>query len=183
MRTPPELASLPYKEPFVPSSEPFSGDLSSYGQFILNCSLVFDLKPLSYSSDKAKIPDMINLLCGRAAKWATALWNSASPVLASFELLSGELRKVFDFLLTGREATRGLLALTQGSCSVAYYTIDFRILANKCGPPLHPLWDFKSPCDWKELIWTLRSNRDIFTTSYASTVANLDTSSPLVPSL
>lgn len=40
------------REPFVPSPKPFSGDLGSCAQFILNCSLVFDLQPSSYPSDK-----------------------------------------------------------------------------------------------------------------------------------
>lgn len=136
--TPPEPAPPPqpspcFKEPFVPSPEPFSGELGSCGQFILNCSLVFDLQPLSYPSDKAKVAFMINLLRGKAAKWATALWYSSSPVLASFDSFTCELRKVFDHPVKGREATRRLLALCQGSQSVASFSIEFRILANECG--------------------------------------------------
>lgn len=42
---------------------------------------------------------LCNLLRSRAAKWATALWNSASPVLSSFEVFSCELRKKCYFTL------------------------------------------------------------------------------------
>lgn len=136
--SPPETAPFPLlcsvvKEPFVPTPEPYSGDLGSCSQFILNCSLVFELQASSYPTDWARIAFVINLLHGRAAKWATALWNSASPVLSSFERFSAELRRVFDHTVKGREAMCRLLALSQGSQSAANYSIEFRILASECG--------------------------------------------------
>lgn len=130
---PPPQPPAPSKEPFVPSPEPYSGDLGSCSQFILSCSLVFDLQPLSYPSDKAKIAYMVNLLRGRAAKWATALWNGASPVLNSFDSFKSELCKVFDHPVKGREAARRLLTMSQGSQSAANYSIEFRILSSECG--------------------------------------------------
>lgn len=132
---PPAPSQIPssVREPFVPVPEPYSGDLGSCSQFLLKCSLVFELQPSSYPSDKAKIAFIVNLLRGRAAKWATALWSSSSSVLSSFEVFSSELKKVFDHPVRGREATRRLLTLTQGSQSVANYSIEFRILARECG--------------------------------------------------
>lgn len=91
----------PHKEPFVPAPEPYAGDLGPYVQFILNCSLVFELQPSSDPSDRAKIDFVNNLLRRRAAKWATALWSRVSPVLSSFESFTTELRKVFITQLRG----------------------------------------------------------------------------------
>ncbi|CAJ1087325.1 hypothetical protein L3Q82_012289 [Xyrichtys novacula] len=125
--------SVHFKEPFVSHPEPFSGDFGSCSRFLFNCSLVFKLQPYSYASDEAKIAYTINLLRGKAAKWATALWEGGSSVLNSFETFSAQLRRVFDHPVLGQDAAKQLLALSQGGQSVASFAVDFQILAGRCG--------------------------------------------------
>lgn len=58
--------------------------------------LVFDQQPSSYSSNRSCIAYVINLPRGKAVEWASALWESGSPALASFEAFTTEMRRVFD---------------------------------------------------------------------------------------
>ncbi len=126
-------SSLPHREPFVPPPEPYSGEIGNCSGFLLRCSLVFDLQPCSYPTDNAKIAYVINLLRGKAAKWATAVCEQESPALSSFSSFSAELCTVFDKPLQGQEASKRLLSLSQGSQSVADYSVDFRIVASESG--------------------------------------------------
>lgn len=72
-------SSLSVKEPYVLSPAPFSGEICHASGFLLRCSLVFDLQPSSHPSDEAKIACVINLLQGKAARWATSVWEQGSP--------------------------------------------------------------------------------------------------------
>lgn len=123
----------PHKEPYVPSPEPYAGEIGGASGFVLRCSLVFDQQPLSYPTDRAKIAYTVNLLRGRAAQWATALWEQESPILSSFDNFTGELCRIFDHPRQGQEAAKRLLSLVQGSRSVADFSIDFRIAASESG--------------------------------------------------
>lgn len=124
---------VPQREPHVPVPEPFSGEVGSAGGFILRCSLVFDQQPSSYPSDRSKIAYAVNLLRGRAAQWATALWEQQSAILSSFESFSRELGRIFDHPRQGQEVAKRLFSLCQGSRSVADFSIDFRIAAAESG--------------------------------------------------
>ena len=124
---------VPRKEPHVPAPEPYAGEIGGAGGFILRCSLVFDQQPLSYPSDRAKIAYTINLLRGRAAQWATALWEQGSSILSSFDNFSHELCRIFDHPRQGQESAKRLFSLVQGSRSVADFSIDFRIAASESG--------------------------------------------------
>ncbi|XP_055015782.1 uncharacterized protein LOC129410863 [Boleophthalmus pectinirostris] len=121
------------REPHIPTPERYSGDLGSCGQFLLQCSLVFDQQPNTYHTDKSRISFLISLLTGRAAQWATAVWESDSTLCQSCVNFTSEMRKIFDHPLKGKEAAKRLLSLSQGSSSVAQYAIDFRILAVESG--------------------------------------------------
>lgn len=59
--------------------------------------------------------------------------NANSPAWSSYSLFCEEFRRVFDHPLHRKEAGNRLLALQQGSLSVAAYSIDFRILAADSG--------------------------------------------------
>nr|CBN81752.1 Pol polyprotein [Dicentrarchus labrax] len=123
----------PPREPHVPTPERYAGDLGACGRFLLQCSLVFQQQPLTYSSDSAQVAFVISLLSGKAAQWATALWEKHSPICDSFQRFSEELRKVFDHPVQGKEAAKRLLNLRQGSGSVAEFSVEFRILAAESG--------------------------------------------------
>lgn len=127
------------REPRVPLPEPYAGEAGGCGRFLLNCELVFDLQPRSYTTDRAKIAFCMNLFRGRAAQWATALWGGQSSALSSFAGFSEELRRVFDHPVRGQDALNRLLSLRQGSGSVADFAISFRILAAESGANEHTL--------------------------------------------
>ncbi|KAJ0055221.1 hypothetical protein NL108_012724 [Boleophthalmus pectinirostris] len=130
---PPAPPSLAQREPHIPTPGRYAGDLGSCGRFLLQCSLVFDQQPLTYASDKSRIAFVISLLTDKASQWATAAWESNSDIFRSFSAFSNEMKKLFDHPVKGKEAAKRLLALNQGSSSVAQYAIDFRILAHESG--------------------------------------------------
>lgn len=121
------------REPFMPIPERYGGDLGVCGRFLLQCSLVFQQQPSTYNSDKSRIAFILGLLTGKAAQWATALWESNSHICQSYLVFTQEMRRVFDHPVKGKEASKRLLALCQGSTSVAQYAVDFRILAAESG--------------------------------------------------
>lgn len=128
-----QLLQTTNREPHIPTPECYSGDLGACGRFLLQCSLVFDLQPSSYTSDKSRIAFVLSLLTGKASQWATACWESKSEIFQSFVAFTEEMRRVFDHPLKGKEAAKRLLMLTQGSSAVAQYAVDFRILAAESG--------------------------------------------------
>ncbi|KAK2921302.1 hypothetical protein Q8A73_000787 [Channa argus] len=118
-------------EPRLPPPERFSGRAEECRPFLLQCSLVFELQPSSFPTERAKVAYILCLLTGRARQWATAEWDRASNICSSAKLFAEELCKVFDHPATAREVARKLLQLTQGGSSVADYSIQFKILAAK----------------------------------------------------
>lgn len=63
------------------------------GRFLLNCSFVFQQKPGVYLEDCVKFTYGINLVRGRAGRWANSLWESKT--LESFASFSAEMQWVF----------------------------------------------------------------------------------------
>lgn len=90
-------------------------------------------QPITYSSHHCKIAFLISYLTGRAMQCAAALWEKDSPVCDLFALFSIALRRVLDHLVKGKDVAKRLLALRQGSSSVADYAVNFRILATESG--------------------------------------------------
>nr|AAG60684.1 gag-protease [Takifugu rubripes] len=123
------VAAAPW-EPHVPIPERYSGEAGVCASFLLQCSLVFDLQPLTYPGDRAKIAFVVNLLSGRAAQWATAVLENQTPASSSFPEFTAELKRVFDHPIQSGEAASQIRSLRQGSSSVADY---FRILAARSG--------------------------------------------------
>jgi hypothetical protein len=74
--------------------------------FLSQCSLIFELQPLSFPS---KIAYLITLMSGRALVWAKAVWEQQSAVCFSLEKFMTEMKKVLNYPLSGREAARKLL--------------------------------------------------------------------------
>ncbi|KAF7641499.1 hypothetical protein LDENG_00279350, partial [Lucifuga dentata] len=149
--SPPQASSGPeglQPEPHFSTHEPrgiqierYDGDSATCRSFLVNCSLLFELNPSSYSSERAKVAAVITHLTGRAWEWATAEWDRQSAVCRAFRDFSAALRRVFDHCTPGREAARGLLQLRQGKGSVADYAIKFRTLAADSGWNNHSLTD------------------------------------------
>lgn len=122
-----------FRESHVPDPEHYSGDMGKCGAFLLQCSLVFSQKPYTYTTDCSKIAFVMGLLRGRALAWASATWETTPTIRHNYNVFVGELRKVFDHPVQGKEAAKRLLSLRQASRSAAEYSIDFRTLAAEAG--------------------------------------------------
>lgn len=117
----------------VPHPKHYRGDLRKCKEFLLDCSLTFNLNPLTYATDESKISYVMGLLRGKALAWASAAMDHQPVLKTSYANFSSEMSKVFDHPVQGREATQNLFSVRQGSRSVAEYSVDFRILAAKSG--------------------------------------------------
>uniref|UniRef100_A0A674MAN0 Uncharacterized protein n=1 Tax=Takifugu rubripes TaxID=31033 RepID=A0A674MAN0_TAKRU len=67
------------RKPHIPIQEWYSGEGGACASFLLQCSLVFDLQPLTYTSDRAKIAFVVNLLSGRAV---SGCWQRSACIAA-----------------------------------------------------------------------------------------------------
>uniref|UniRef100_A0A672IKY2 DUF4939 domain-containing protein n=1 Tax=Salarias fasciatus TaxID=181472 RepID=A0A672IKY2_SALFA len=67
-------------------------------------SLVFELQPLSYPSDRSRIAYLIGLLSGPARAWGTALWENQSPACRTYQAFTEEMKRNFDHPVKGRDA-------------------------------------------------------------------------------
>ncbi len=75
----------------------------------------------------------MSLLTGQAAAWSLAISAQQSDLLTDYQAFSGEMKRVFDHPVKGRQAEGHLLDLQQGNQSVSHYAINFRILAAESG--------------------------------------------------
>lgn len=75
----------------------------------------------------------MGLLQGKALDWATTVWQDDSQLCSNYKEFVKELKKVFDHSVQGREASKRLLNLHQGTQSVAEYSVEFRTLAAEAG--------------------------------------------------
>eukprot|EP00066_Takifugu_rubripes_P027223 XP_011616489.1 PREDICTED: uncharacterized protein LOC105418518 [Takifugu rubripes] len=99
------------RKPHIPIQEWYSGEGGACASFLLQCSLVFDLQPLTYTSDRAKIAFVVNLLSGRAVQWAT---ENQTPASSSFPAFTAELKRVFLQPVQSGEAASQIQSLRQG---------------------------------------------------------------------
>lgn len=110
---------LPLMSPMFPSSC-YSGDIGLSSNFLLQYSIVFDLQPLTYASNRAKI--VVNHLLGWTTQLAMVIIEHRSPASASYDLFMSELEPEWS-----REAEIRPLTFVQGSASVVDYPIQFCI--------------------------------------------------------
>lgn len=110
--------------------------MGTCGDFLTQCSLVFEQQPQTYTTERSCIAYLINSTSGSARSWASAVWESRSAVCHSYLAFTAEMRKVFFFFyhpVRGKEAARRLLSLRQGSRSVAELAVEFRTWAAVSG--------------------------------------------------
>ncbi|KAI3366059.1 hypothetical protein L3Q82_009714, partial [Scortum barcoo] len=81
-----------------PCSEPFSGEPSQCKGFIFQCELFFQLKPVSLSSELARIQFVLGLLRERALVWAEARFNGRTLEGLTYSAFIEEFRQVSMFL-------------------------------------------------------------------------------------
>lgn len=111
----------PARESHISDPEPYSGDPFKCRSFLLQCSLIFSQKHISFASDPAKVQYIIGLLRGRALDWVTALWEGSPEfflmtmllLLVSFRrFLTTQLRErrpQASCFLYGRDSTASLI--------------------------------------------------------------------------
>ena len=134
-------SSPPVHEPKLPPPEKYSGEPGTCRSFLSQCSLVFELQPTTFPSERAKVAYVITQLSGRARERGTALWEARSPSCGNFEVLAAEMRRIFDRSKHGHEAARELLHMHQGRRSVSDFAIDFQTLATSSGWNPEALFD------------------------------------------
>ena len=83
--------------------------------------------------ERSRIAYLIGSLSGEALAWAAAVWERGSAVCYHYGSFTEEMRKVFDHPVRGKEASKRLLQLRQGSRSVASFAVEFRTLADESG--------------------------------------------------
>uniref|UniRef100_A0A671UQD5 Retrotransposon gag domain-containing protein n=1 Tax=Sparus aurata TaxID=8175 RepID=A0A671UQD5_SPAAU len=121
------------REPWVSPPERYDGNLGQCKTFLMQCGLVFDLQPLTYATEKAKIAYLIGLLRGAALEWASVHWRNQDQITATYTTFTAKMSKVFDHPIQGKDASMRVFSLRQGFRSVAEYAIEFRTLAAESG--------------------------------------------------
>ena len=130
----PSLAPLPgdtRREPHIATPKTYEGDLSLCAGFITQCELVFCHHPSRFYSDDARIAFIVSLLSGRALEWAVASLSNDALLSSDYPRFLSEFRLVFNHPPDGADSASRLHSLSQGSRSVAEYSVEFRILAAK----------------------------------------------------
>ena len=130
---PPGLSPRHGSGPRLPAPERYEGDPGSCRSFLSTCSLVFELQPSSFLSERSRVAYVITLLSGRAREWGTAVWDANAPECQTFTQFAQAMRGVFDRSVTGPAATHQLFRIRQGQRPVSDYAIEFRSLAASAG--------------------------------------------------
>ena len=120
------------REPKLTSPKAYEGEFDLCRGFLVQCELVFRHQPSRYLSDGARIAFIMNLLTGKALKWATAALDQRPSLSSDYAAFCNEFKSVFDHPVGGSNASGRLHTIRQGSRTVAEYTVDFRVLAAEC---------------------------------------------------
>uniref|UniRef100_A0A3Q3ANQ7 DUF4939 domain-containing protein n=1 Tax=Kryptolebias marmoratus TaxID=37003 RepID=A0A3Q3ANQ7_KRYMA len=73
----------------------FSGEVGNCGEFLLQCSLVFNRPPQYFSHDGAKVSFVLSLLTGRALRWAEARFTNINNIGYTFDEFLTEFKQTF----------------------------------------------------------------------------------------
>ncbi|KAK3545820.1 hypothetical protein QTP70_015261, partial [Hemibagrus guttatus] len=112
---------------------PYSGSAVDCNGFILQCSLVLEMQPHLYPTERSKVAFIISQLCGQALLWAESLWSQNSPVTQSYDGFVDHFKEVFGKPSWDSSVGEELCRLQQGKLTVPEYALQFRTLAAKSG--------------------------------------------------
>ncbi|KAK3508059.1 hypothetical protein QTP70_011854 [Hemibagrus guttatus] len=112
---------------------PYSGSAEDCNGFLLQCSLVLEMQPHLYPTERSKVAFIISQLRGRALLWAESLWSQNSPVTQSYAGFVDHFKEVFGKPSWDSSVGEELCRLQQGKLTVPEYTLQFRTLAAKSG--------------------------------------------------
>lgn len=107
----------------MPIPEQYAGDLCSCGRFLLQCSPIFSQQPSTYATDHSRVSIVLNLL--RAAQWASALWESDSPICISFSVVMTEM-KVLITLFRGKKLFLGYYPSVRAPSQLPITLLSYR---------------------------------------------------------
>ncbi|KAK3569703.1 hypothetical protein QTP86_003321, partial [Hemibagrus guttatus] len=122
------LFSSPMAQP-----APYSGSVEDCNGFLLQCSLVLEMQPHLYPTERSKVAFVITQLRGQALLWAESLWSQDSPVTQSYAGFVEHFKEVFGKPSWDSSVGEELCKLRQGKLMVTEYAIQFRTLAAKSG--------------------------------------------------
>ncbi|XP_028441034.1 uncharacterized protein LOC114560079 [Perca flavescens] len=126
---PADVVATTVRETPVTSPEPFTGELDKCWGFLLQCALIFQQRPLSFTTESSKVHYTLGLLRGRALAWAEAVCTNQHLAGLTFTDFSSPLKTVFDHPDHAGNSSQWLINLRQGTGSVADYSVDFWTLA------------------------------------------------------
>ncbi|XP_077136974.1 uncharacterized protein LOC143793925 [Ranitomeya variabilis] len=129
----PTPASAPQPSPRLARPPRYGGDPKSCRGFLNQCQLHFELSPLLFPTDRAKVAFVVSHLEGEALAWVNPLWERDDPLVSQLNLFLDTFRKVFDEPGHLVSTTESLFNLHQGTLSVAQYAIRFRTLSSDLG--------------------------------------------------
>uniref|UniRef100_A0A3B3ZLD0 CCHC-type domain-containing protein n=1 Tax=Periophthalmus magnuspinnatus TaxID=409849 RepID=A0A3B3ZLD0_9GOBI len=109
--------------------EPFAGQPDLCRGFLFQCRSVFQQRPARFPTDASKTRYVCGLLRGRALQWAEARFSNSALDTTDFEAFINEFKLVFSHPHYRADAASRLLDITQGSRTVADYTVEFWTLA------------------------------------------------------
>ncbi|KAK3545959.1 hypothetical protein QTP70_017099, partial [Hemibagrus guttatus] len=122
------LFSSPMAQP-----APYSGLVEDCNGFLLQCSLVLEMQPYLYPTERSKVAFVITQLRGQALLWTESLWSQDSPVTQSYAGFVEHFKEVFGKPSWDLSVGEELCKLRQGKLMVTEYAIQFRTLAAKSG--------------------------------------------------
>uniref|UniRef100_A0A8C5P8S8 Retrotransposon gag domain-containing protein n=1 Tax=Leptobrachium leishanense TaxID=445787 RepID=A0A8C5P8S8_9ANUR len=120
----------PFPEPHVKLPETFNGDRTKFEAFMLDCCILFSLKPRTYNSDFVKVRMVISLLGEEPKKWAHTLLQDHDPVLESWPSFAAALEAMYQDPHKRESAQNIIRALRQGRHPVEDYVTHFRHYAH-----------------------------------------------------
>jgi len=84
------------REPKVALPPEFTGKVSEFENFMAQCSLVFELRPSTYSTDKAKVLFIVSRLSGSAFQWARSIISDPyHPLRSDYPAFKSALGAVY----------------------------------------------------------------------------------------
>ena len=73
------------REPRLPPPERYDDDPGTCRSFLSQCSLIFELQPSTFPTERARIAYLVTLMSGKARAWATAIWEQQSSICHCYE--------------------------------------------------------------------------------------------------
>lgn len=121
----PLLTAPMTQEPKIPTPQRYGGRPGTCKGFLTQVSLIFELQPATFASERAKIAYIIHWIGPQPSG------DNSPPICSDLKVFTETIQQVFDHPVSGREAARRLLDLHQSHQSVTDYFIEFRTLASE----------------------------------------------------